>query len=147
MRHNPQHYIPTSCFNVKDFFYICPSHLDDRGFATAVIDEAAEAEKRKKEEMDKELEKLKQEFEEKQKRKEEKKKDKDKDKDKKEKEKAKAKHEETDKLKVEETEKAKTEQAVEAPSFSEYNLHRYVCNTCPLPSSQFDQSWVGQLHI
>ncbi|KAF3313687.1 hypothetical protein TWF173_005758 [Orbilia oligospora] len=118
----------TSC--QKDFFYICPSHLNDRGFATAVIDEAAEAEKRKKEEMDKELEKLKQEFEEKQKRKEEKNKDKDKDKDKKEKEKekAKVKDEETDKLKVEETEKAKTEQAVEASSFSEYNLHRNFFN-------------------
>ncbi|KAK6347655.1 hypothetical protein TWF718_005494 [Orbilia javanica] len=115
----------TSC--QKDFFYICPSHLSDRGFATAIVDEAAEAEKRKKEEMDKELEKLKQEFEEKQKRKEEKK-SKDKDDDKKGKDKAKVKEEEADKLKVEEEEKAKTEQAVEAPSFSEYNLHRDFFN-------------------
>ncbi|KAK6499611.1 hypothetical protein TWF481_009976 [Arthrobotrys musiformis] len=115
----------TSC--QKDFFYICPSHLNDRGFATAVVDEAAEAEKRKKEEMEKELEKIKQEFEEKQKRKEEKKKDKDKDK--KEKEKAKTKDEEEEKkIKVEEAEKAKAEQAVEAPSFSEYNLHRNFFN-------------------
>ncbi|KAK6334282.1 hypothetical protein TWF730_003496 [Orbilia blumenaviensis] len=116
----------TSC--QKDFFYICPSHLNDRGFATAVIDEAAEAEKRKNEEMAKELEKLKQEFEEKQKRKEEKKKDKDKDKDKKGKEKDKVKEEEeAEKVKIE-AEKAKAEKAVEAPSFSEYNLHRNFFN-------------------
>ncbi|KAF3929869.1 hypothetical protein ABW19_dt0207734 [Dactylella cylindrospora] len=109
----------------KDFFYICPGHLTDRGFATAVVDEAAEAEKKKKEEMDKELEIIKKEYEEKLKRKEEKKKDKDKDKGK-EAEKDKDKDLDADKIKTEADEKAKAEKTTEVPSFSEYQLHRYV---------------------
>ncbi|KAI1494315.1 VPS4-associated protein 1 [Biscogniauxia mediterranea] len=73
----------------KDFFYVCPSHLKDRGFCSPIVDhEAAEA--RRKKEMDEELEKIKKEYEEKQKKKKEKEaekkddksKDKDKDKDK-----------------------------------------------------------------
>ncbi|TEY69470.1 hypothetical protein BOTCAL_0116g00180 [Botryotinia calthae] len=55
----------------KDFFYVCPSHLKDKGFATPIIDEAAIAAKKKKE-MDDEVARVKQEFEEKQKRKKEK---------------------------------------------------------------------------
>ena len=66
----------------QDFFYICKSHLGDKGFATPVIDEKAEAAKRKKEAMDKEIEMIRQEYDEKQKSKKAKKKAKD-DKDKK----------------------------------------------------------------
>ncbi|KAK6605038.1 hypothetical protein H4I96_05620 [Botrytis cinerea] len=55
----------------KDFFYVCPSHLKDKGFATPIVDEAAIAAKKKKE-MDDEVARVKQEFEEKQKRKKEK---------------------------------------------------------------------------
>ncbi|APA12442.1 hypothetical protein SS1G_03963 [Sclerotinia sclerotiorum 1980 UF-70] len=54
----------------KDFFYVCPSHLKDKGFATPIIDEAAIAAKKKKE-LDDEIERVKQEFEEKQKKKKE----------------------------------------------------------------------------
>ncbi|KAF3934702.1 hypothetical protein ABW20_dc0105622 [Dactylellina cionopaga] len=125
----------------QDFFYICPAHLTDRGFATAIVDEAAEAEKKKKEEMDKEIEKLKKEYEEKVKRKEEKKKDKDKDKDK---DKGKGKEKvEDDKVKTEEEEKPKPETAIEVPSFSEYQLHRYVLNR----STVRRLHRIGQLHI
>ncbi|KAK2783677.1 hypothetical protein FQN53_009129 [Emmonsiellopsis sp. PD_33] len=76
----------------KDFFYICPAHLKDRGFCSPIIDEEEVAARKKKEAMDREIEKVKQEYEEKMKRKKEKekekkdeggKKDKDKDKDKK----------------------------------------------------------------
>ncbi|KAB8288870.1 hypothetical protein EYC80_010773 [Monilinia laxa] len=58
----------------KDFFYVCPSHLKDKGFATPIIDEAAIAAKKKKE-MDDEIERVKQEFEEKQKKKKQKEKE------------------------------------------------------------------------
>lgn len=75
----------------QDFFYICPGHLTDPGFASPVINAEAEAAKAKKAEMDREIEKVKLEYEEKQKRKKEKKKKgkkdddgKDKEKDKKE---------------------------------------------------------------
>jgi AAA-ATPase Vps4-associated protein 1 len=70
----------------QDFFYICPGHLTDPGFASPVINAEAEAAKAKKAAMDKEIEKVKLEYEEKQKKKKEKKKAKkgdDKDKDKK----------------------------------------------------------------
>ncbi|KAF6224019.1 hypothetical protein HO133_010593 [Letharia lupina] len=67
----------------KDYFYICPGHLKDRGFCTPVIDEAELAAKRKKEEMDREIELIKKEYEDKMKRKKSKvKKGEDKDKDK-----------------------------------------------------------------
>ncbi|KAK5289513.1 hypothetical protein LTR98_000222 [Exophiala xenobiotica] len=61
----------------KDFFYICPSHLSDRGFASAIIDAEAEAAKMKKEAMEQEIEKIKQEYEERQKKKKAKQKSKD----------------------------------------------------------------------
>ncbi|KAL9612118.1 MAG: hypothetical protein Q9167_003270 [Letrouitia subvulpina] len=53
----------------KDFFYICPGHLKDRGFCSPIIDEAEVAAKRKKEALDREIEIIKQEYEEKKKRK------------------------------------------------------------------------------
>lgn len=77
--------------------------------------------------MDRELEILKKEYEEKLKRKEEKKNDKDKDKSKdKDKGKEKEKESNEDKAKTEESPKSKPEAPVEAPSFSQYQLHRYV---------------------
>lgn len=66
----------------KDFFFICPGHLKDKGFCTPIIDEAAVVAKKKKE-MEEEVERVKKEFEEKQKKKKEKEKEKEKDKDKK----------------------------------------------------------------
>ncbi|EXJ86387.1 hypothetical protein A1O3_03338 [Capronia epimyces CBS 606.96] len=53
----------------KDFFYICVSHLNDRGFASPIVDQEAEAAKKRKELMDQEIEKIKQEYEEKQRKK------------------------------------------------------------------------------
>ncbi|KAB2575073.1 hypothetical protein BFW01_g8307 [Lasiodiplodia theobromae] len=65
----------------KDFFYICPGHLKDRGFCEPEADEAAAlAEKKKKEDMDREIQKIKEEYEEKQRRKKERRKEKDADK-------------------------------------------------------------------
>ncbi|KAN0108130.1 DUF1742 domain containing protein [Hyaloscypha variabilis] len=65
----------------KDFFYVCPAHLKDKGFCNPIIDEAAVAAKKKKE-MDAEIERVKKEFEEKQKKKKDKEKEKEKEKDK-----------------------------------------------------------------
>ncbi|KAJ6031214.1 Protein of unknown function DUF1742 [Penicillium herquei] len=66
----------------KDFFYVCPAHLQDRHFCTPIVDKEGEANRQKEEAMAKEIEKVKQEYEEKQRRKKEKAKDeKDKDKD------------------------------------------------------------------
>ena len=65
----------------KDFFFVCPGHLKDKGFCTPIIDEAAIAAKKKKE-MEDEVERVKKEFEEKQKKKKEKEKEKEKEKDK-----------------------------------------------------------------
>lgn len=62
---------------IKDFFYVCPAHLKDKGFCSPVIDEAAAAAKKKRE-MEAEVERVKQEFEEKQKKKKEKEKEKEK---------------------------------------------------------------------
>ncbi|KAL0262996.1 hypothetical protein SLS55_001971 [Diplodia seriata] len=65
----------------KDFFYICPGHLKDRGFCEPDADEAAAlAEKKKKDEMDLEIKKIKEEYEEKQRRKKERRKEKEADK-------------------------------------------------------------------
>ncbi|WEW55510.1 hypothetical protein PRK78_000941 [Emydomyces testavorans] len=69
----------------KDFFYICPLHLKDKGFCSPIVDEEEVAARRKKEEMEKEIEKVTREYEEKMKRKKEKGKGKQKDKDKDEK--------------------------------------------------------------
>ncbi|KAI1780933.1 DUF1742-domain-containing protein [Hypoxylon cercidicola] len=55
----------------KDFFYVCPSHLKDRGFCSPIIDHEAVAAKKKKE-MEDELERVKNEYEEKQRKKQEK---------------------------------------------------------------------------
>lgn len=55
----------------KDFFYVCLSHLKDRGFCSPIIDQEAVAAKKKKE-MDDELERVKNEYEEKQRKKKEK---------------------------------------------------------------------------
>lgn len=67
----------------QDFFYVCGSHLVDKGFASPVVDAEAEAAKKKKELMDQEIAKIKEEYEEKQRKKKAKKKSKDEDKDKK----------------------------------------------------------------
>ncbi|KAK4940103.1 hypothetical protein LTR10_019732 [Elasticomyces elasticus] len=85
----------------KDFFYVCPSHLTDRGFASPIIDAESEAAKKKKEALEKEIEKIKQEYEEKQRKKGKKKtKDDDKDKKKNEEEDDKAEKERDDKIKA-----------------------------------------------
>ncbi|KAI0181562.1 DUF1742-domain-containing protein [Hypoxylon sp. FL1284] len=55
----------------KDFFYVCPSHLKDRGFCSPIIDHEAVAAKKKKE-VDDEFERVKKEYEEKQRKKKEK---------------------------------------------------------------------------
>lgn len=89
----------------KDFFYICASHLKERGFCTPIIDKVAEEAKKKKQEEEKErlmkeeVDRVKKEYEEKKKKKEDDKKkdDKDKDKEEKEKEKGKEKDEKTEK--------------------------------------------------
>jgi hypothetical protein len=65
----------------QDFFYVCPAHLKDKGFCSAIIDEAAVAAKKKKE-MEAEVERVKKEYEEKQRKKKEKEKEKEKEKDK-----------------------------------------------------------------
>lgn len=62
----------------QDYFYVCPGHLKDRGFATPIIDEAEAAAKKKKEAMDREIELIKHEYEEKMKKQKNKDKDKDK---------------------------------------------------------------------
>lgn len=62
---------------IQDFFYICVSHLADRGFASPIVDAEAEAARLKKEAMDREIAKVKAEYEEKQKKKKAKKKEKD----------------------------------------------------------------------
>ncbi|CAF9914343.1 hypothetical protein IMSHALPRED_001885 [Imshaugia aleurites] len=64
----------------KDYFYVCPGHLKDRGFCIPVIDEAEAAAKKKKEEMDREIELIKKEYDEKIRKKSKDKKGKDKDK-------------------------------------------------------------------
>ncbi|KAI0385619.1 DUF1742-domain-containing protein [Hypomontagnella monticulosa] len=55
----------------KDFFYVCPAHIKDRGFCSPIIDQDAAAAKKKKE-MEDELERVKKEYEEKQRKKKEK---------------------------------------------------------------------------
>jgi hypothetical protein len=83
--------------NNKDYFYICPGHLLDKGFCTPDPDEAAAAEaKKKKDELDAEIEKVKKEYEEKQKLKRDKRKGKEKEKDKAKDNEAKSKDDEED---------------------------------------------------
>ncbi|KAK1765374.1 putative upf0589 protein [Phialemonium atrogriseum] len=59
----------------KDFFYVCPSHLRDKGFCTPIIDQEA-VEARKKKELEDEVARVKAEYEEKQRKKKEKEKEK-----------------------------------------------------------------------
>ncbi|KAJ5610374.1 hypothetical protein N7510_007093 [Penicillium lagena] len=69
----------------KDFFYVCPAHLQDRHFCSPIVNAEAEAARRKEEEMAHEIEKVKKEYEEKQRRKKEREKKSGKEDDKKEK--------------------------------------------------------------
>ncbi|KAJ5483455.1 hypothetical protein N7530_002701 [Penicillium desertorum] len=55
----------------KDFFYVCPAHLQDKHFCSPIIDTEGQAKRLKEEEMTKEVEKVKKEYEEKQRRKKE----------------------------------------------------------------------------
>lgn len=95
----------------KDYFYVCPGHLSDRGYCTPIVDEAEAAAKKKKEELDREIELIKKEYEEKikkrKKSKESKEKDKSKDKSKDEKP---EKTNENDKDEDEKAEKEKNDQ-------------------------------------
>ncbi|GLI77631.1 hypothetical protein PoHVEF18_005922 [Penicillium ochrochloron] len=72
----------------KDFFYVCPAHLQDRHFCSPIVDAESEAARLKEQQMAEEIEKVKKEYDEKQKRKKEREKqankdEKDKEKDKK----------------------------------------------------------------
>ncbi|KAK4222379.1 VPS4-associated protein 1 [Podospora fimiseda] len=91
----------------KDWFYVCPAHLKDKGFCTPKIDHAA-IEARKKKELEEEIERVKKEYEEKQKKKKEKEKEKD------DKEKNKDGKDDANKTDNEEKDKDKTK--VESPS-------------------------------
>lgn len=62
----------------KDWFYICPGHLADRGFASPLVDPAEEAARLRKEELEREIELVKREYEDKAAKKKAKGKDKDK---------------------------------------------------------------------
>ncbi|KAI0479147.1 DUF1742-domain-containing protein [Xylariaceae sp. FL0804] len=64
----------------RDFFYVCPSHLKDKGFCSPIIDHEAVAAQKKKEAEEAEVEKAKKEYEEKQRKKREKEAEKGKDK-------------------------------------------------------------------
>ncbi|KAJ5373375.1 hypothetical protein N7517_005381 [Penicillium concentricum] len=55
----------------KDFFYVCPAHLQDKQFCSPIIDTEGQAKRLKAEQMAKEIEKVKKEYEEKQRRKKE----------------------------------------------------------------------------
>ncbi|KGO68491.1 Protein of unknown function DUF1742, fungi [Penicillium italicum] len=55
----------------KDFFYVCPAHLQDKHFCSPIVDTEGQAKRLKEEEMNKEIEKVKKEYEEKQRRKKE----------------------------------------------------------------------------
>ena len=90
----------------QDYFYVCPGHLKDRGFAMPIIDEAEAAAKKKKEAMDREIELIKQEYEEKMKKKQ---KNKDKDKKAKDADKGKEKAKDDESKDDDDDEKAKKE--------------------------------------
>ncbi|KAJ5907833.1 hypothetical protein N7495_000515 [Penicillium taxi] len=55
----------------KDFFYVCPAHLQDRNFCSPVVDTEGKAKRLKEEQMAKEIELVKKEYEEKQRKKKE----------------------------------------------------------------------------
>ncbi|KAK0116845.1 hypothetical protein ONS96_012693 [Cadophora gregata f. sp. sojae] len=102
----------------KDFFYVCPGHLKDKGFCNPIIDEAAIAAKKKKE-MDAEIERVKQEFDEKQKKKKEKESAKEKEKDK-----EKDKDKDSDKKATEKSadEKKRSDEATPSPAEEEHRV-------------------------
>ncbi|KAF2100676.1 DUF1742-domain-containing protein [Rhizodiscina lignyota] len=114
----------------KDFFYICPGHLKDRGFAIPDADEAAAVEERKKKEaLDREIEAVKKEYAEKQKEKEKKRKEKEKNKDKDKKKEDKKEEEEEDKNdekerdeKIKSLEQKDPEKTDDGPRI--FNLHK-----------------------
>jgi hypothetical protein len=60
----------------KDFFYVCPVHLQDRHFCSPIVDSEHAAAKAKQEALAREIEIVKKEYEEKQRRKKEKEKEK-----------------------------------------------------------------------
>ncbi|KAJ5438837.1 Protein of unknown function DUF1742 [Penicillium daleae] len=80
----------------KDFFYVCPAHLQDRHFCSPIVDAESEAARLKEQKMAEEIEKVKKEYEEKQKRKKEREKQSSKDDKDKEKEKKKEKDDSKD---------------------------------------------------
>ncbi|OKL58994.1 hypothetical protein UA08_05687 [Talaromyces atroroseus] len=86
-----RHYQSTN--NTKDFFYVCPIHLKDRGFCSPIVDEEQDAKMKRDEELAREIENVKREYEEKQK----KRKEKEKEKGKEEEDKEKGKPEDSDK--------------------------------------------------
>ncbi|CAN9201961.1 unnamed protein product [Alternaria alternata] len=105
----------------KDFFYICPGHLSDKGFCQPEADEAKRiADQKKQDELDREIEAVKKEYEEKQKLKREKRKGKDKDKDKEKEKETKGKEEEEDK----QDEKAKDDKACSIWNFYQMRLDK-----------------------
>ncbi|KAK5064932.1 hypothetical protein LTR84_000766 [Exophiala bonariae] len=110
----------------QDFFYVCVSHLSDRGFASPVVDAEAEAAKKKKQLMDQEIQKVKDEYEEKQRKKKSKKSSKDDDKDKGKKkdedDESKAERERDDKIKAIQAGTGETDKTEDLPRI--YNLHR-----------------------
>ncbi|KAJ5426831.1 hypothetical protein N7465_001901 [Penicillium sp. CMV-2018d] len=55
----------------KDFFYVCPAHLQDKHFCSPIIDTEGQAKRLKEEALAKEIEAIKKEYEEKQRRKKE----------------------------------------------------------------------------
>ncbi|CAG8891090.1 unnamed protein product [Penicillium egyptiacum] len=55
----------------KDFFYVCPAHLQDKHFCSPIVHTEGQAKRLREEEMAKEIEKVKKEYEEKQRRKKE----------------------------------------------------------------------------
>ncbi|CAI7668256.1 unnamed protein product [Penicillium viridicatum] len=55
----------------KDFFYVCPAHLQDKHFCSPIIDTEGQAKRLKEEALAKEIEAIKKDYEEKQRRKKE----------------------------------------------------------------------------
>lgn len=101
----------------KDFFYICPAHLQDRHFCSPVVDSAEEARKKRDEAMAREIEAVKREYEEKQSRKKGKEKEKEKEKEKGE--------DGESKEKKEEKEEKERDDKVRLVFFT-YTLHTYI---------------------
>lgn len=108
----------------KDWFFTCPGHLSNRGFAIPVVDQEAEAAKHRKEELDREIEAIKKEYEEKMKKKKGKYKDKDKDKQEKTGDSKKEEEEMDGKVKALEAQKDVESQREEGPRI--FNLHKSV---------------------